>query len=74
MKTPQTKIPYYSYTKYEVWDAHHPMGHSKSFDTEEEARQCIEKEYKNRNKGDGHDEYWRNRESVVVKVTHENLG
>ena len=33
--------------------------HPKIFDTIQEAVDCWEKEYKNRDKKDGYDEYWR---------------
>lgn len=56
-------------TYYEIADANWGMYHSKTFETEEEARRVIESEYENRSEGDGHDEYWRNRKQVVIKVT-----
>jgi hypothetical protein len=45
-----------------------------TFSSEAEAREAIEAQYKNRCKNDGHDEYWRNSNPVVIKVTKENLG
>lgn len=41
---------------YEVTDLDHPMRHPIIFHT-------------NRNKGDGHDDYWKNRRTGVQKVT-----
>ena len=43
------------------------------FETEEEARKYIETIYTNRSRGDGHDDYWRNKTQIVIKVTIENL-
>ena len=45
------------------------MYHNKTFQTEQEAREVIEREYKNRKENDGNDEYWRNRKQIVIKVT-----
>ena len=56
-------------TYFKVADANWGMSHSETFQTEEEARKVIETEYHNRSKNDGHDEYWRNRKQVVIKVT-----
>jgi hypothetical protein len=39
----------------------------KRFGTEEEARETIAKEYTNRNKNDGHDDYWNNRKQIIIK-------
>ncbi len=60
----------YHTTKYIVADANWGMYDSyPNTDTEEDARAIIEKEYTNRNKGDGYDDYWRNRKQVVLKIT-----
>ncbi len=40
-----------------------------TFETYEEAAQHYEKEYKSRNKGDGHDQRWNNTPLAVQKVT-----
>lgn len=54
---------------FEIADANCCMYHPDKFDTEEAARNVIKTEYQNRSKGDGSDEYWRNRKQVVIKVT-----
>ena len=58
---------------FRIADANHAMYHPKRFASEEEARETIEKEYKNRNKNDGHDDYWRSRKQIVIKITEEVL-
>ena len=58
---------------FRIADANHAMYHPNRFVSEEEARKVIEKEYTNRNKNDGHDEYWRNRKQIVIKITEEVL-
>ena len=45
-----------------------------TFSSESEAREAIKTQYKNRCKNDGQDEYWRNSNPVVIKVTKQNLG
>jgi len=62
-------------TYFQIVDANWGMYHPKKFETEEEAREVIKAEYKNRSKNDGHDDYWRGRKQVVIKVTttHEVL-
>jgi len=50
------------------------MSDPQYFSSESEARDAIETQYKNRSKNDGHDEYWRNTNPVVVKFTKEILG
>jgi hypothetical protein len=50
------------------------MYHPKRFGTEEEARETIAKEYTNRNKNDGHDDYWNNKTNNYKKTTEEILG
>lgn len=59
---------------FRIADANHAMYHPNKFESEEEARKTIEKEYTNRNKNDGHDDYWRNRKQIVIKITEEVLG
>jgi hypothetical protein len=44
-----------------------------SFDSIEEAFNCWESEYKNRDKKDGHDEYWRKTPFRVQQVITSNL-
>jgi uncharacterized protein (DUF4415 family) len=58
---------------FRIADANHAMYHPNRFVSEEEARKVIEKEYTNRNKNDGHDDYWRNRKQIVIKITEEVL-
>lgn len=58
-----------THTHYEIADANWGMYHNKTFQTEQEAREVIEREYKNRKENDGNDEYWRNRKQIVIKVT-----
>lgn len=53
---------------YRIADQDHPMYHTEYFDTPEEAAEVMDREYTNRDKGDGHDEYWRNRHTAVEKV------
>lgn len=43
--------------------------HPTTFYSAEEAIEVMDAEYTNRNKGDGYDEYWRKRHSIVVKET-----
>ena len=57
-----------------IADADHAMYHPKRFGTEEEARETIAKEYTNRNKNDGHYDYWNNRKQIIIKTTEEILG
>ena len=54
---------------YRIADANWGMYHTDSFKTEGEAREAIDTHYTNRNKGDGSDEYWRNRPQVVLRET-----
>jgi hypothetical protein len=61
-------------TYFKIADANHGMYHSELFKTEDEARTVIENDYKNRSKNDGYDEYWRNRNQIVIKVTEDILG
>jgi len=56
-------------TRYRIADLDHPMYHPDTFDTFEEAQEVLDKEYTNRDKGDGFDENWRNRRTGVQKVT-----
>lgn len=58
-----------TYIYYEIADANWGMYHNKTFQTEQEAREVIKREYKNRKENDGNDEYWRNRKQIVIKVT-----
>lgn len=59
---------------FRIADANHAMYHPNRFASEEDAREIIDKEYTNRNKNDGYDEYWRNRQQIVMKITEEVLG
>lgn len=59
---------------FRIADVNHAMYHPNRFASEEEARETIDKEYTNRNKNDGYDEYWRNRQQIVIKITEEVLG
>lgn len=61
-------------TWFQISDASHEIYHPQRFETEQEAREVIKTEYQNRSKHDGHDEYWRNKKQVVIKVTREVLG
>ena len=56
-------------TYFQIADANWGMYHTENFSTEEEARKVIEKEYQNRCKNDGSDEYWKNRKQIVIKIT-----
>jgi hypothetical protein len=56
-------------TYFQIADANSGMYHPQTFATELEAREVIEKEYQNRSKNDGFDEYWSNRKQVVIKIT-----
>lgn len=44
------------------------MYHPEKFPSRQEALDVIEKEYVNRDKNDGYDDYWRNREQLVRKI------
>lgn len=54
---------------YRITDLDHPMRHPNSFGTYDEAKEALDENYTNRNKGDGSDEYWRNRRTGIQKVT-----
>jgi hypothetical protein len=56
-------------TYFQIADANWGMYHLETFNTEEEARKVIRDVYENRSKNDGHDEYWRNRKQIVIKIT-----
>ena len=56
-------------TYYQIYDLNHLMYHADKFDTLDEAKKVLKEQYTNRNKGDGHDEYWRNRTSGIQKIT-----
>lgn len=56
-------------TKFRIADLDHPMNYPEYFDTPQEALNMLDVEYTNRNKGDGHDEYWQRRRTGIVKVT-----
>jgi len=61
-------------TYFKIADANHGMFHNEVFETEAQARNVIERDYKNRSENDGYDEYWRNRKQIVIKVTEDILG
>ncbi len=46
---------------------------STKFNSFEDAVNCWEKEYKNRNKDDGYDEYWRKTPLRIQRVIEQNL-
>lgn len=58
---------------YKIMDAHHEMYYPLEFSTAEEAEETIQKEYKNRSKNDGYDDFWKNREQKIIKFTEEIL-
>ncbi len=51
---------------YEILDLDHPMYHPKTFNTLNEAKIELDKEYTNST-----NEYWRNRRTGIQKVTVE---
>jgi len=59
---------------FRIADANHPMYHPNRFKSEEEARETINKEYTNRCKNDGYDDYWRNRKQILIRINEEVLG
>lgn len=56
-------------TYFRVGDADHGMWSPETFDTEEAAKAHLDEAYTNRDKKDGHDDYWRNRHTIIEKVT-----
>lgn len=56
-------------TYYQIKDLDHPMYHPETFNTFEEAKKVLDVEYTNRNKNDGHNDYWRNRRTGIQRVT-----
>lgn len=56
-------------TYFEIADANWGMYHYKTFATEEEAREVMDKKYTNRSENDGNDEFWRSRKQVILKKT-----
>jgi len=61
----------YNETAYWIAIKSHRTYHPKTFPTFEEAAKVRDEEYLNRNKGDGYDDYWRNHEYVILKITTE---
>lgn len=55
-------------TVFRIADLDHPMYHADSFDDFEKAKKVLDDQYTNRNKKDGHDEYWRGRNTGIEKV------
>lgn len=58
-----------THTWYEVAFANSAAYNTNTFRSIKEAEQCIKDEYRERNKQDGHDDYWRKLPLVILKVT-----
>ena len=58
-----------TFTTFKIADKDLTSFHSRSFNTYSEAVEVMNKEYTNRNEQDGHDDYWRSRETIVIKET-----
>lgn len=64
IRTNKTKV-----VSYIVGDLDHPMRHGEKFKTKADAIEMCDREFTNRDKKDGHDDYWRNRRTGVWKLT-----